>query len=100
MSAKLLPAKDRSVSAAAFYGNGKEAEYRIEGNPGLVLIILPPGSNGRSRRIWRCYYSRTVDGRRQRRKVRLGTYPSFGLADARAVAAKIMSDVDQGGDPS
>jgi integrase len=96
---KVLPAKDRSIAAATFFGIGKEAEYRIEGNPGLVLIILPPGSNGRSRRIWRCYYSRTVDGRRQRRKVRLGTYPALGLADARAVAAKIMSDVDQGGDP-
>jgi integrase len=99
VSARLLPAKDRSVSAAAFYGSGKEAEYRIEGNPGLVLIVLPPGSDGRSKRVWRCYYSHTGDGRRQRRKVRLGTYPSLGLADARARAARIMVDVDQGGDP-
>jgi len=99
MSERVLPAKDRSVSAAPFYGNAKEAEYRIEGNPGLVLIVLPPDARGRSRRVWRCYYSRTVDGRRLRRKVRLGTYPSTGLADARARAAKIMSDVDQGGDP-
>ena len=81
----VLPAKDRSVSAAAFYGSGKEAEYRIEGNPGLVLIVLPPGSDGRSKRVWRCYYSRTADGSRRRRKVRLGTYPALGLADARAL---------------
>ena len=85
--------------AAAFYGCGKEAEYRIEGNQGLVLIVLPPGSDGRSKRIWRCYYSRTVDGSRRRRKVRLGTYPSLGLADARARAAKLMAEVDQGADP-
>jgi hypothetical protein len=98
VSGKLLPAKDRSVSAAPFYGNAKEAEYRIEGNPGLILVVLPPDARGRSRRVWRCYYSRTVDGHRLRRKV-LGTYPSTGLADARARAAKIMSDVDQGADP-
>jgi integrase len=99
MSGSLLPPKDRSVSAAPFYGDGKEAEYRIEGNPGLVLIVLPPDSDGRSRRLWRCYYSRTVGGRRMRRKVRLGAYPSVGLAEVRARAAKIMADVDQGGDP-
>jgi hypothetical protein len=86
-------------SAARFYGNGKEAEYRIEGNPGLILVVLPPDARGRTRRVWRCYYSRTVDGRSLRRKVRLGSYPSTGLADACARAAKIMSDVDQGGDP-
>jgi integrase len=99
VSEKLLPAKDRSVSAAPFYGNAKEAEYRIEGNPGLILVVFPPDSDGRSDRVWRCYYSRTFDGRRHRRKVRLGTYPSTGFADARARAAKIMSDVDQGADP-
>jgi integrase len=99
MSGRLLPPKDRSVSAAPFYGDGKEAEYRIEGNAGLVLIVLPPDSYGRSRRVWRCYYSRTVDGRRHKRKMRLGAYPSMGLAGARARAAKIMSDVDQGADP-
>ena len=99
MSAKLLPAKDRSISAAPFFGTGKEAEYRIEGNPGLILIVLPLDSKGRSRRVWRCYYSRTVEGRRQRRKVRLGTYPALGLANARALAAKIMAEVDRGGDP-
>jgi integrase len=99
MAARVLPAKDRSISAAPFYGVGKEAEYRIEGNAGLVLIVFPPGANRRSRRIWRCYYSRTVGGRRRRRKLRLGSYPSFCLADARAHAAKIMADVDQGADP-
>jgi integrase len=99
MAGRILPAKDRSISAAPFYGVGKETEYRIEGNPGLVLIVFPPGADGRSRRVWRCYYSRTVGGRRLRRKIRLGIYPSLGLADARARAAKIMADVDQGADP-
>jgi integrase len=99
MAGRILPAKDRSISAAPFYGVGKEAEYRIEGNPGLVLIVFPPGADERCRRVWRCYYSRTVGGRRHRRKVRLGSYPSLGLADARAQAAMIMADVDQGADP-
>jgi integrase len=99
MAVRALPAKNRSISAAPFYGGGKEAEYRIEGNPGLVLVVFPPSEDGRSGRVWRCYYSRTVGGRRRRRKLRLGSYPSLGLADARAHAAKIMADVDQGADP-
>ena len=52
MSEELLPAKDRSVSAATFYGNAKEAEYRIEGNPGLILVVFPPDSDERSHRVW------------------------------------------------
>jgi hypothetical protein len=60
MEDRVLPAKDRSISAAAYYGGGKEAEYRIEGNAGLVLIVMPPGPDGRSRRVWRCYYSRRI----------------------------------------
>jgi Arm DNA-binding domain len=96
LAARLFQAKDRSVAAARFYGDGKEAEYRIDGNPGLILIIFPPDAKGRRRRVWRCYYSHTVDGRRARRKIRLGAYPSTGLAEARSRAANIMAEVDQG----
>jgi len=68
---KILPAKDRSISSAVFYGSGREAEYRILGNPGLVLVVLAPKPHKRTARVWRCYYSRTVDGHRFKRKMRL-----------------------------
>ena len=96
---RMLPAKDRSVSSAPYAGTGPITEYRIAGNPGLVLVVAKPNLSGDSRRTWRCYYSITENGRRHRRKVRLGLYPATTFADARASAARLMSDVDHGSDP-
>ena len=36
---RLLPAKDKSIAATRFQGSGREAEYRIQGIPGLVLVV-------------------------------------------------------------
>jgi integrase len=96
---RVLPAKDKSIAAARFQGSGKEFEYRIDGIPGLVLAVQPPRRDGRSSRIWRVYYSHTKDGSRTIRKVRLGSYPTVGLAKARRMAAEVMENVDLGGDP-
>jgi len=96
---RVLPAKDKSIAAARFQGNGREFEYRIDGIPGLVLAVQPPKGDGRSSRIWRVYYSHTKDGARTIRKVRLGPYPAVGLAKARRRAAEVMEDVHLGGDP-
>src|SRR5215467_12367490 len=96
---RVLPAKDKSISAARFQVSGREFEYRVDGIPGLVLAVQPPGRDGRSSRIWRVYYSHTKDGSRTIRKVRLGSYPTVGLAKARRMAAEVMEDVDIGGDP-
>jgi integrase len=94
-----LPAKDKSIAAATFQGNGREFEYRIDGIPGLVLAVQAPRRDGRSSRIWRVYYSHTKRGSRTIRKVRLGLYPAVVLAKARRMAAEVMEDVDLGGDP-
>lgn len=99
MANRLLPAKDRSIAAAIYYGGGREAEYRVEGNSGLVLVVMKPNRRGQTARVWRCYYSRTIGHIRRKRKIRLGAYPQLGLADARARAAEIMSAVDRGLDP-
>lgn len=97
--ARVLPAKDRSIDAAKFEGSGREAEYRIEGNPGLVLVVMAPNAKGMSAKVWRCYYSLTVGGKRTIRKVRIGAYPLVGLAKARLRAAEIIEAVQQGADP-
>jgi integrase len=96
---RVLPAKDKSIAAATFQGSGREFEYRVDGIPGLVLVVQPPRRDGRSSRIWRVYYSHTKNGSRTIRKVRLGPYPTVGLAKARRMAAEVMEDVDLGGDP-
>jgi integrase len=96
---RMLPAKDRSIAAAKFQGNGREAEYRIQGIPGLVLVAQRPRKDGRTSRIWRVYYSLTNGNRRTIRKVRLGPYPTIGLMEARRKAAELMEAVERGADP-
>src|SRR5262249_55731637 len=96
---RVLPAKDKSIASARFQGSGREFEYRVDSIPGLVLAVQPPRRDGRSSRIWRVYYSRSKDGSRTIRKVRLGPYPAIGLAKARRMAAEVMEDVHLGGDP-
>jgi integrase len=58
---------------------------------GLVLRVQPTGQ-----RAWKCVY--TVRGRGQR-WYHLGDGRSLSLADARRLAAKIMYQVAEGGDP-
>lgn len=95
---RILPAKDKSIGTAAFDGDGREVEYRIEGSPGLVLAVMAPRADGAVTRVWRAYYSRTKDGKRTIRKVRIGRYPQIGLAEARRRAAEIGADVERGKD--
>ena len=78
---------------------GREAEYRIQGIPGLVLVAQRPRKDGRTSRIWRVYYSLTNGNGRTIRKVRLGPYPAIGLAEARRRAAELMEAVERGADP-
>ena len=99
MERKILPPKDRAIAVAAYYGSGREAEYRLAGNPGLILVVAKPNRRGETGRVWRCYYSASAGGKRQRRKMRLGRYPVVELAEARARAAEIMSAVERGEDP-
>ena len=94
-----LPAKHKSIAAAPYLRRGRETEYRIEGNPGLVLVVQAPTQAGRTTRTWRAYYSLTRDGQRTIRKVRLGTFPAIGLAEARRRAAEVIEAVERGRDP-
>jgi hypothetical protein len=96
---RTLPAKDRSLAAAIFTGVGKEVEYRVDGIPGLVLVVTKPTRDGLlaafgvSTTPWTHHSGRTI------RKARIGQYPAVGLAQARRRAAEIMEAVDQGSDP-
>ena len=98
LATRVLPAKDKSIAAAAFAGTGRETEFRVDGIPGLVLAVMPQTAAGTTRRVWRVYYSATISGRRTIRKVRLGAYPQVGLAEARRKAAEIMDGVERGRD--
>lgn len=99
VDAEELPFKDQAIRAAAYGGSGRETEYRVQGNPGLVLVVQQPAKDGTTTKIWRAYYSRVDGGRQIKRKQRLGKYPAVSLAQARRLAAEIAEAVDRGLDP-
>jgi hypothetical protein len=73
---KTLPFKDQAIRAAPYGGSGRETEYRIKGNPGLVFVVQQPDKHGVSTKSWRAYYSRVEGGRQIKRKQEL--WPEVG----------------------
>ena len=93
MSRYRLPFTDKSVRAAAFAGFGNETEYRFTNLEGLVLCVLAGG-----KKTWKFHYSIQHDGKRQKRKVKLGTYDAMSIAQARDVADAMAKRVRREGD--
>lgn len=98
MTTQLLPYTDKSVKAAPYLGRGLATEYRIEGNPGLILVVRKPGLSQTSSRGWRFHYSTQCDGRQIKRRVRLGDYPHVTLSEARRKSADLLERVKTDGD--
>src|SRR5436309_2427007 len=76
-SRRVLPFNSQAVDAAAPL-NGKQTEYRIEGERGLVLVITPEGTGS--------YYFRFTVGQgrtRRFRSERIGRRDEISLHDAR-----------------
>ncbi len=80
MAKRTLPFINKSVKAASYLGVGLATEYRIEGNPGLVLVVRRPNLKEISSRGWRFHYSIQRKGRQIKRRVPLGEYPRVSLA--------------------
>ena len=98
MARRALPFTDKSVKAAPYLGAGLATEYRIEGNPGLVLVVRKPSLTDVSSRGWRFHFSTQRKGRQIKRRVRLGDYPRVSLAEARRKSADLMERVKEDGD--
>ena len=101
---KTLPFKDQAIRAAAYGGSGRETEYRIKGNPGLVFwhfLVQRPDESLASwvLKSWRAYYSRVEGGRQIKRKLRLGKYPAVSLVQARRRAAEVARGGGEGARP-
>lgn len=88
-----LAAVDTALKSARHRGPGREVEYRVIGNPGLIFVVQQSG-----KRSWRFYYSLGTGTQRRKRKVSLGRYPMIGLATARAKAAALSVRVESEGD--
>ena len=99
-AAQFLPCKDRAIAHARHRGPGGETEFRIIGNPGLVLVVQKPNRHGVSTRSFRVYYTCRSSGKSVRRKIRIGRYPNVGLSEARKHAAELRHQVELGGDPA
>lgn len=66
----------------------------VGGVPGLLLQLTPGG--GKS---WIFRYSVTVGGKQKRKSMGLGSYPTYGLAEARDKARAAVRMLDEGLDP-
>lgn len=93
MSKYRLPFTDKSVRAAAFAGCGNETEYRFANIEGLVLCVLAGG-----KKTWKFHYSIQRNGKRQKRKVKLGSFDAMTIAQARDVADAMAKRVGREGD--
>jgi site-specific recombinase XerD len=91
---------DTSISAAK-PKDGKRTEYRLKATRGnimehLVLEVLPPaGRATKQRRVWRVHYDWRENGRRIRRKIKIGDTHS-ALSSIEARWREIKTAVDSG----
>jgi integrase len=86
----LVLSTDRQVQHAK--GHGDRTEYRIASSRNLVMRVSPRGS-----KIWLFLFVSPVT--RKHRKMRIGSYPSMGLAQARERSMQLTVEVSQGRDP-
>lgn len=64
--------------------------------PGLGLRLSPPSTDGAGSKTW---FVRYRFGPKQRR-MKIGTYPVLGLAEARAAARHLLTEIGRGIDPA
>ena len=69
--------------------DGKPTEYRIEGEPGLVLLCQPSGSAR-----WYHFYSVRIGTKNQRRKLLIGDRDAVTLADAKKKCLRYRNAID------
>lgn len=94
-----LAATDSAVRKAKYEGSDTKAEYRIIGNPGLVLVLGKPNAAERSRKNWWFYSSEVINGKQKHRKFKIGMYPAVGLAEARYMVTKAQAAIGSGRRP-
>ena len=93
-ASKTVPAKTEAIKAKIAQGKGRpQAEWRVDGEPGLVLITRQTGVG-----VFFLIY-RPKHGGKQR-KLRLGEFPATTLAAARSLALEARAKIDQGADPA
>ena len=92
-SKRVLPFNSQSIDAAGPI-DGKQTEYRIEGERGLVLVVTPEGTG--------TYFFRYTIGHGKARKFRsekIGRRDETTLHDARDKAGELRLAVGRGADP-
>ncbi len=68
-------------------------DFKVPGEPGLVLRVTPKGS-----KTWSLGYRRKSDGKK--RRVTIGNLEEYGLAAIKVRAAELRVAVAKGGDPA
>ena len=90
----VVAAKNESIKKKIADSKDQPArEWRVTGQPGLVLITRPSGAG-----TFVLIYRPQTGGKQ--RKLRLGDFPTVSLADASRMALEARLKIEQGGDPA
>lgn len=95
---RLLPANVKAIAKAVRASVGSSAgaqEYRIEGERGLVLHVLPSGTA-----TWYFHFDVELGKARKRRKLKIGRLDDVSLADVQDRVLALRQQVRQGADPA
>lgn len=90
----LLPFNAQAIGKAKAV-DGKRAEYRIDGVPGLILRVQPTGAAA-----WYFFYFVRIGKARKLRKLKLGTRDALTAHDARKQAIELLNQTTKGADPA
>ena len=90
----LLPFNAQAIGKAKAV-DGKRAEYRIDGVPGLILRVQPTGAAA-----WYFFYFVRVGKARKLRKLKLGAREALSAHDARKRAIELLNETTKGADPA
>ena len=90
----VLPYNDASVASACVDEDGKPKEFKIEGVPGLTLIVAKSGTG-----TFYCRYQVGKGDDKKYRREKIGRRGLLKLKDAKAKATSLMTEVALGVDP-
>jgi integrase len=94
---RVLPANDKLIRKRVkeCIGSGGPAEFRIAGQRGLVLNVMPSGTA-----TWYLHYDIPQGRKRVRRKLKLGRLDDLPLGNATKRVEELRPTLSDGGDPA
>ena len=65
---------------------------------GLQLRVSPANKSGRTPKVW--YFNYWQKNIKKTQRIKIGSFPAIGLADARSQARLLLAEIEKGNDPA